>query len=909
MERKKKVKILLINFIISLLLILPISNISILYENKKETYEQNFDKKSPFLRSSSKSDFFTYYKEITIDHTKVSGSSDLINFPVLISIVDSDLHNYTQSDGDDIAFAINDTWLDHEIEFYNRDYTITQAKLVAWVRIPSLSPSTDTIIKMYYGNSTIGPTENPEGVWDSNYSGIWHLHDDFNDSTNCSNHGTNYGSSDAVGKIGDAQDFAGYNFNQEITIEPNETLNPNYITVTAWIYPRGQLTEPSITGFIVSDYLWEDGKRVYYLFQHPNDRIYITVYWNDGNTTSELWSSPISLNMWHLVGFTVSSSTLALYIDGSCVATTSITGGIEQYLNTIEIGDEQQLGDPADHEFNGTIDEVRISSTARSADWIATEFNNQNNPNNFYSVGSSQKVDPTPPSWSNLIETEPLGLGEAELVSIDVYDLYGVAQVLFEIESTNYTMVNIGGNTWQNDTWIPSSIGDYNYIIYMQDTNDNWNMTIGSIFVIDRSDNIPPLWFNLFESADPLELGNSESITIDVFDANGTRQVLLEIESTNYTMVNIGGNTWKNDTWTPTSIGDYDYTIYMQDNNNNWNTTTGSIQVLDNSPPSWSNLIETEPLELGNAELISIDVFDLSGVDQVLFEIENINYTMTNIGGNTWQNNTWIPSSTGDYDYTIYMEDVNNYWNTTTGSIQVIDTILPTYSALIESEDPLELGDTEIITINATDLSGINQVLIEIGGINYTMEHISGDTWQNSSWTPGNANIYVYTIYIQDNNGNWESVSGSVEVIDTILPSWSNLVESADPLELGNTETITIDAMDISGINQVLIEINGKANYTMEYVGGNTWRNNSWIPTIIGSHNYTIYIQDNNNNWNSISGSILVVKSPNDFPLLLIISIAMGGIIVATFGIIIFIKKRTKKPRDKDLDTIESIIN
>src|SRR4029077_18388682 len=37
--------------------------------------------------------------------------------------------------------------------------------------------------------------------------------------------------------------------------------------------------------------------------------------------------------------------------------------------------------------FIGTIDEVRVSNVARSADWIATEYNNQNT-SNFYPIAA-----------------------------------------------------------------------------------------------------------------------------------------------------------------------------------------------------------------------------------------------------------------------------------------------------------------------------------------------------------------------------------------------------------------------------------------------------------------------------------------------------------------------------------------
>jgi hypothetical protein len=42
--------------------------------------------------------------------------------------------------------------------------------------------------------------------------------------------------------------------------------------------------------------------------------------------------------------------------------------------------------------LNGTLDEVRLSSTERSAGWVATEFANQKEPATFYTVGSEQTL-------------------------------------------------------------------------------------------------------------------------------------------------------------------------------------------------------------------------------------------------------------------------------------------------------------------------------------------------------------------------------------------------------------------------------------------------------------------------------------------------------------------------------------
>ena len=44
----------------------------------------------------------------------------------------------------------------------------------------------------------------------------------------------------------------------------------------------------------------------------------------------------------------------------------------------------------------GKIDEVRISATVRTGEWIKTCYNNQNEPSTFYTVGL-QEGEPVPP--------------------------------------------------------------------------------------------------------------------------------------------------------------------------------------------------------------------------------------------------------------------------------------------------------------------------------------------------------------------------------------------------------------------------------------------------------------------------------------------------------------------------------
>ena len=71
---------------------------------------------------------------------------------MLVDITDSDLAAHAQSTGNDILFTSSDgvTKLAHEIEIY----TSATGRLTAWVKVPTLSTSADTVIYMYYGNAS-----------------------------------------------------------------------------------------------------------------------------------------------------------------------------------------------------------------------------------------------------------------------------------------------------------------------------------------------------------------------------------------------------------------------------------------------------------------------------------------------------------------------------------------------------------------------------------------------------------------------------------------------------------------------------------------------------------------------------------------------------------------------------------
>ncbi len=155
---------------------------------------------------------FAFWRTVTIDHTKVVGFQT--NFPVLITITDAALAAHAQTSGYDITFTASDgsTVLPYERESYNS----ATGALIAWVNVPYLSSTTDTVLNVFYGNRTAPDQQNRTAAWDPYYKAVWHLDEsgngtpgEYKDSTTSANNaqGMLGVPAQAAGVIGNAQLF------------------------------------------------------------------------------------------------------------------------------------------------------------------------------------------------------------------------------------------------------------------------------------------------------------------------------------------------------------------------------------------------------------------------------------------------------------------------------------------------------------------------------------------------------------------------------------------------------------------------------------------------------------------------------------------------------------------------------
>lgn len=110
-----------------------------------------------------------------------------------------------------------------------------------------------------------------------------------------------------------------------------------------------------------------------YVFKNP-----VTVPINDGN--------------WHyFVGTSNAGSTVnQSYIDGVFISSTpGASFNVVNSFGGLFLGRHQNSSVGASNQFIGSEDEVRIATSARSADWIASEYNNQGTPSTFYSAAAA----------------------------------------------------------------------------------------------------------------------------------------------------------------------------------------------------------------------------------------------------------------------------------------------------------------------------------------------------------------------------------------------------------------------------------------------------------------------------------------------------------------------------------------
>lgn len=377
----------------------------------------------------------------------------------MISVTDNDLRttanggSVENANGFDIVFysaADCSSQLDHQIEKYDP----VTGEYIAWVRIPTLPATSDHGIHMYYGNSSVGSDPSSTGTWNANYLGVWHMAEDpsaggapITDYTAGTNDGTPNGgmtSGDLVtAQIGDGLDFDGNN--DYINIGDILIDGLTQITVEAWIRPTALPSKGSPSGHNSNE------GAIVHKSGNSDDNLGVTVatggmafYIDDGGNNTPVAAAP-STGAWMFVACTWDNSTMIIYQDGASAATMgSVTGTFVNNSNALRFGGVHGNAGGNPHEFTGIIDEIKISNIAHSADWVLTEYNNQNSPSTFYTVSTELNA-------SDLCATLPIELLDFEARKSGISNVDIQWQTASEINNNYFTVQrSVDGLNWED---------------------------------------------------------------------------------------------------------------------------------------------------------------------------------------------------------------------------------------------------------------------------------------------------------------------------------------------------------------------------------------------------------------------------------------------------------------------------
>ncbi len=337
-----------------------------------------------------------YRKTITINESQVPGSTDMANFPALVSLVDSDLQANALASGDDIIFTDSTgIQLAHEIE----SYTSGSGTLVAWVLVPTLSAANNTEIYMYYGNSGASNTEDPDTLW-ADYEAVYHFSGDVLDSTINSRDGTDSGTADIAGKVGQARDF--------------EDSESDYVDIGTWSVSGDQMTTQfwvqfnafpgGVDGRVISKSTSSAEQGHVIMLGYTDNgsfdiRTRIKTGTDDGSgTTTLVGDSNWTTSTWYHATVTYDGTNIRLFVNGSQVTSTPKTGNLRENTYSWNIGRNAGSNDSY---VDAIIDEPRVASIYRNSDWLTAEYNNQNSPSGFYSITAEESA---PSPVTNAIE-------------------------------------------------------------------------------------------------------------------------------------------------------------------------------------------------------------------------------------------------------------------------------------------------------------------------------------------------------------------------------------------------------------------------------------------------------------------------------------------------------------------------
>src|SRR5262245_10972353 len=313
---------------------------------------------------------WTYRFKITSDQTKVDEAVDNVVYD--LANAPAGFWSHVKSDGGDIRVTQSDgsTEVAREISGFSVGSTVGALFFAA----TGLSASVNTDYYVYYGNSgasepAAGSTYGKNNVWGSHLA-VFHLDESSGDVSDSKGGVTGTCTNITLASSGKVRTGANFtNFSARIAAGDNFDLTAASLTLSAWINP----SNVDETKVIVAKVSGSPGTG-YSFYHNLNGGLELGIGDGSAEDFADSTASVITASAYQLVHVTYDGSNARFYVNGAAQGAPALTRVPGNTAGTFT------LGNYSDTDFNyfrtGTMDEVRVSTSVRSANWISTEFNN-----------------------------------------------------------------------------------------------------------------------------------------------------------------------------------------------------------------------------------------------------------------------------------------------------------------------------------------------------------------------------------------------------------------------------------------------------------------------------------------------------------------------------------------------------
>ncbi|GAG69943.1 unnamed protein product, partial [marine sediment metagenome] len=340
--------------------------------------------------------------------------------------------------------------------------------------------------------------------------------------------------------------------------------------------------------------------------------------------------------------------------DGNCYGGTNQNSlGLIEGADEFDGNDDYVICGNDESFFSGLIDEVRISNTNRSEEWIRISYENQYDPNNFYSISNEERGEwPDEPVLSNPTPNNyATGVGIILKLSIDVVDSQGDSMdITFMTNASTGSWHIIGSNTSVgNGTYsqTTSDMDNYNtkywWSVNVTDPLGSGNWT-NETYVFTTEINDPPDLSNEDPSNNVFGISLNPKLSIDCSDDEGDFMNVEFMTNASGSWQMIGGNTSVgNGTYTQitSSINSYNTKYWWSVNatdpggSNTWINESFSFTTVVGAPIISNETPSNGIVDLGLNPKLSIYIEDLQGDLMTVTFRFNASGSWQNIGSNS----------------------------------------------------------------------------------------------------------------------------------------------------------------------------------------------------------------------------------------------------------------------------------